>query len=140
MLPSAERAIRPPPRYLARLPWIGPIRAETVPAAAQRHLQIGAAADPLLGDAIAALFLPVRRRNGRFVRAPGSGWSVPVKGDPAGRFRLEPPLDWWQGPIAGVLMLLLYDRSHTLYQPKDPANPRRRSHQSDFPLTWEGQM
>ena len=44
MLLVAERAIRPPPRYLASLPWIGPIRGERVAKGAVRRLRVAAAA------------------------------------------------------------------------------------------------
>ena len=141
MLPPRGRAVRPPPYYLARLPWIGPVLGEAFPEGAERYVRLGCAADPLLGEALLAAFLPVERTRGHFARPRGSGWVTKFHGDAAGRFRFEAPLEWWDGPIAGVLMLLLYDRSDTLYQaglPSDGASKRTR--QRDFPLTWEGQL
>src|SRR5690606_27404532 len=84
--------------------------------------------------------LPVRRAGGRFVRAPESGWVAPVKADEGGRFRMQASLDWWQEPIAGVLMLLFYDRSSTLYYAGPRSGPRGRKRRRPFPDTWAGQL
>ncbi len=138
MLLVAERAIRPPPRYWARLPWIGPVRGETLAGGVPR-LRVAGAADPLVGEALAALFLPVVRRGGRFSRPVGSGWAMPGRNDAGGRFLLEPRLAWWSGRIAGLLMVLLYDRSYTLYEAQAPGLPRGR-HQDGFPGTWQEQL
>lgn len=127
---------RAPPRYSAALPWIGPIQGFT----SAKGLEVGAATDPLLGEALAATFLPVRRAGGRFVRAPESGWVAPVKADEDGRFHMEAPLDWWQERIAGVLMLLFYDRSSTLYYAGPKSGPRGRKRRRPFPDTWAGQL
>lgn len=127
---------RAPPRYLARLAWIGPIQG----AASARALQLGAATDPLLGEALAAAYLPVRRAGGRLVRAPESGWVAPVHADEGGRFRVEAPLQWWDGRLAGVLMVVLYDRSSTLYYAGPADGPRGRRRRRPFPDTWSGQL
>lgn len=127
---------RAPPRYLAALPWIGPIQGST----SEERMDLGAATDPLLGEALAAAFLPVRRAGGSFVRAPGSGWAAPINADEGGRFRLEARLEWWQSGIAGILMVLLYDRSSTLYYAGPADGPRGRRRRRPFPDTWAGQL
>jgi cholesterol oxidase len=123
------------PRYIARLPWIGPIQGGFVPEDPPQHVRLGAACDPLIGKALLAACLPVRRRGCRFDRLPGTGWIVPVDADAQGRFRVEAPLDWWQSAPAGVLMALLYDRSATVYDPEARINVGR-----GFPVDWAGQL
>jgi hypothetical protein len=119
------------PRYIARLPWLGPIQGGFLPS----DVRLGAGCDPLIGKALLAAYLPVRRRSGRFVRIPGTGWVAPIEPDAQGRFRFEAPLDWWQHGGAGVLMVLVYDRSSTVYDPVAGINIGR-----GFPADWAGQL
>ena len=113
--------------YSAELPWLGPMlgpwqRGDTV-------VPIGAASDPLLGPALAAGFVPLRRARGRLEPvaqgAPGGAWLVPCRGDADGRLRIAAPLDWWRG-ADGVLMMLVYDYSSIVDDP--------------LPATLEGQL
>jgi hypothetical protein len=103
------------PRYLACLPWIGPILDATL--VPDRPLRVGAAADPLLGEACAVALLPVPAD-------PASGWIAAPKSDGSGRFRVKVPVMLWSGAVAGLLMVLLYDRK---------TNPDGRR----FPKGWE---
>lgn len=119
------------PRYLARLPWLGPIQGGFQPHA----VRLGGCCDPLIGKALLAAYLPVRRRSGRFVRIAGTGWVAPIEPDAQGRFRFEARLDWWQHGGAGVLMVLIYDRSSTVYDPVAGINIGR-----GFPADWAGQL
>ncbi len=119
------------PRYIARLPWLGPIQGGFVPGA----VRLGACCDPLIGKALLAAYLPVRRRSDRFVRIAGTGWVAPIAPDAQGRFRFEAPLDWWQQGGAGVLMVMVYDRSSTVYDPVAGINIGR-----GFPADWAGQL
>lgn len=134
MLQARDRRLASLPRYLVQLPWIGPIQGGMIPEGGEQLLQLGAASDPVLGEALRAAYLPVSRADGRFVRA-GGGWVAPTRANAEGRFRFEAPLQWWDGPIAGVLMLLVYDRSTTVYDPQARKNAGRV-----FPPTWSGQL
>lgn len=124
-----------PPRYLAQLPWIGPVQGEL--SSDGRGLSIGAAVDPLLGEALAAVLLAVVREGERFVRVPGKGWVLPIRGDREGPFHVLARTEWWQDGIAGLLMVLLYDRSAVMDEPTDP---QRRRGDRRFPDTWEDQL
>lgn len=136
MLRARDRRFASLPRYLLQVPWIGPVQGGViVNDAGDRVLQLGAAADPLIGEALRAVYLPVRRVAGRFVRAEGAGWVAPAGMNREGRFRFEAPVQWWQQPAEGVLMLLVYDRSSTVYDPLERKNVGRT-----FPATWSGQL
>ena len=131
-MPVAQpRPIAALPRYIARLPWLGPIQGGFKPGG----VRLGACCDPLIGKALRAAYLPVRRRSGRFVRIAGTGWVAPIEPDAQGRFRFEARLDWWQHDGAGVLMVLLYDRSATVHDPVAGMNIGRV-----FPADWAGQL
>jgi hypothetical protein len=131
MLSQPYKELAPPPRYLAQAPWIGPLLG----GASAGMIGVGAATDPLLGEAFLALFLPVKRARGTFTRQAQSGWAARVPAAGGERYRFEVPLAWWQGAVAGILMLLVYDRSSTL-KTFDGGRKVRR----DFPETWEDQL
>jgi cholesterol oxidase len=131
MLPERPEQFAALPRYIARLPWLGPIQGGFSAA----DVRLGAACDPLIGKALLAAFLPVRRRNGLLVRIAGTGWVAPIDADAQGRFRLDAPLAWWQHGGTGVLMVLLYDRSAAVYDPVARINIGR-----GFPADWAGQL
>ena len=84
---------------------------------------VGAASDPLLGAALAAAFVPLRRaRGGLEPLAPGeasAAWLLACHPDAEGCLRVDAPAEWWRG-ADGVLMLLLYDYS-TLVDERMPA-------------------
>ncbi len=75
---------------------------------------IGAVSDPLLGQALAAAFVPLRRAPGRLEPVVHGGasdaWLAGCRADADGRLRVDAPLDWWRG-ADGVLMMLVYDYS-----------------------------
>lgn len=135
MLRARDRQLDIPPRYLAQLPWIGPILGHL--SGSGQELYIGGGADPLLGEALAAAFVPVVCQGEHFVRAPSRGWVRPIRGDGSGRFRLRARTEWWQAGIDGVLMILLYDRSTGL---RELSDPKKRHGDRGFPDTWDGQL
>jgi PhoD-like phosphatase len=95
------------PSYAAALPWFGPV---LIPGAST--INIGAACDPALGNALAAVLVPVRKRqNGGFSPAMGDAWVAPISSDDRGRFCIAAPLELWQKGREGLLLALLYDRS-----------------------------
>jgi hypothetical protein len=131
---------------LAQLPWIGPILGETFSPDGEPLVRIGGAADPLLGKALAAVFVPVVRdaKDQHFVPSDQHGepqdvvkvgWVASFKSDKNGRFRIDAPAGRWEGGIAGVLMILLYDQSDLLYDPSSGKSGDRL-----FPDTWRAQL
>ena len=110
----------PTPRYLPRVPWIGPVLGGARDGQPGERICIGAAADPLLGPAFAALLVPVAAANGR-LEAAGEGWLARIAADAGVPFRLDVPRGFWDRAPAGLLMLLLYDRSAGWRDPADRA-------------------
>lgn len=114
-MPSTGDSGSSKPRYLAAIPWIGPILDATL--VPQSPIRIGAASDPLLGRALAAALVPVVRDDLRERFAPRNphgeplGWVTTLDSDSNGRFRVELPDMLWEGGVAGVLMVLLYNHS-----------------------------
>lgn len=100
----------PAVRYLLRVPWIGPVLGGARDGQLRERICIGAAADPLLGPAFAALLVPVEAAEGR-LRAVGEGWVACVAAEASVPFRLDVPPGFWDRAAAGLLMLLVYDRS-----------------------------
>jgi hypothetical protein len=100
------------PLYCAELPWLGPVLGPW--QRGERLVPVGAASDPLLGRALAAAFVPLRRGEGALEpRGEGdalAAWLVACDGDEQGCLRVQAPAEWWQG-ADGVLMLLVYDYS-----------------------------
>lgn len=118
MIHASARRAQKPLKYSVRLPWIGPILGPR--ASRNAAVQIGAAADPLLGKALAAVFVPVERGSKRLVPITPDGkqgtvdevgWIDRPKSDREGRFRIEVPRPCWSAHVKSVLMLLVYDLS-----------------------------
>lgn len=117
MIHASARRAQKPLRYSARLPWIGPILGL---GRKPGSVHVGAAADPLLGKALAAVFVPVKRDNQCLVPVnpdgkPGTvadaAWIDWPNCDREGRFRMEAPGACWSGAAPAVLMVLIYDLS-----------------------------
>jgi hypothetical protein len=119
MASARESRFSTPPRYLAQLPWIGPILGERFGASGTRLVRLAAAADPLLGSPLAVVFLPVKKETARPERLVPlhAGWVAPIEADGSAGFQLHAPEKFWDGEAHGVLMVLLYDRSTVLYEP-----------------------
>ena len=105
-------------RYSAHLPWIGPVLGPGAHRGAD--VTIAGAADPKLGDALAAVLIPVLSRGGFYQPSDPAGQPVELvdvacfkwlKSDPEGRFRITAPAKLWHGKVKSVWMLLLYERS-----------------------------
>lgn len=96
------------PRYLAELPWLGPLLARE----RDGRLRIAAAADPALGKAFAALLVPVRRASDGKLEPVAEAWIAPAEADRRGRFAIDAP----PAPPGRrmLLMVLLYERSEAL--------------------------
>jgi cholesterol oxidase len=113
-----------PLRYYAALPWIGPI-VGAVPSDCDdpSRFRLAGAVDPALMRAFAAAFIPVIEKGKKFVPADRNGvrtsvkevaWLQSADRDHDGWFRITPRIDHWQGEIAGVLVVLLYNESREL--------------------------
>ena len=96
------------PRYAAELPWFGPILGREPDG----RLNAGAASDPALGDAFAAVLVPARRTNGGLAADLHAAWFAPADCDPRGRFAVDVPAALERAPA--LLFALLYDLSGTL--------------------------
>lgn len=129
MEPRFTRRFGEPPRYAAELPWIGPVLSTDE----KDGVGIGAASDPALGNALAAVLVPLGESSeaGLIDRA----WVMPVDADARGRFRIKAPSELWPSGDEKVLLALLYDRSASLYDAKTRRNVGRM-----FPDTWTGQL
>lgn len=133
------------PRYRAELPWLGPIQGG-IARDRDARVRIGGASDPVLGEALAAVLLPVVRdgdgkhfepptKNGEPGKIVDIGWAFALDNDRNGRFRIEAPPVLWAGGVDGVLMVLLYDRSGIFPEKEgDPSGDRR------FPGDWAEQL
>lgn len=97
-------------RYLAFVPWLGPVLGGALRGQQSDRVSVAAAADPLLGPPFAALLVPVQRTGDRLLRA-GDGWVAEVAANGSAPLRLAVPSRFWADAPAGLLMLLLYDRS-----------------------------
>lgn len=95
--------------YLVQIPWLGPLQVDSEE---RSGVAIGAASDPALGEALAAVLVPV---NASLTASDVDGpppWQVrALHCDGHGRFRIDAPLQFWGPGVAGLLMLLVYDRS-----------------------------
>jgi cholesterol oxidase len=140
---DSERA--GPLKYAAQLPWIGPIVGQAG-SEAEALVRIGGASDPVLGNALLAVFLPVIRdaerrcfvasnANGEGSNVVDVGWAASLENDRNGHFRLDAQFGIWAGEIAGVLMLLLYDQSGVFLDPSTGKSGNRL-----FPVSWDAQI
>ncbi len=106
------------PLFSARLPWIGPILGTPCDARAAR-VSLGAGADPLRGNAIAAVLLPVHRDDAERRGAWQAALVARVRSGENGLFRIDAPGALWAPPAEGVLLVLLYalatDPWHPVY-------------------------
>lgn len=135
-MPRARyRAVDIPPRYLARTPWIGPIKGGVCSACGE--LPVGASVDPLLGEVLVAALVPVKSSGKHFERAPRTGWLLPILGDRRGPFHVRARKEWWTDGIDGLLMILLYDRSVSMLDARDDES---RYVDRSFPGSWQEQL
>jgi hypothetical protein len=100
------------PVYSAELPWLGPVLGPWQDG--DPVVPVGAVSDPVLGKALAAAFVPVRRARERLdpVRIGDAivAWLAACHGDRDGCLRIDAPRAWWHG-VDGLLMVLVYDYS-----------------------------
>jgi hypothetical protein len=112
------------PRYSAEIPWIGPIVGAAIAgeSGAAARVPLAGAADPRLGPALVAAFVPVVADAARQCYAPVDstgakrglvevGWVQDLNCDGDHWFGIEAEASALQGAFDGVLMVLLYDRS-----------------------------
>ena len=110
------------PEYLAQPPWVGPVLGMPLDDRGTLRLAIGGGSDPLLGNAVACLLLPARKRDG--ARMPDAIWEralvARIRCDANGLFRIAPELGTWIPGSEGVWMVLLYQHSvdpwHPIYE------------------------
>jgi cholesterol oxidase len=132
-------------RYRAELAWLGPIQGG-IRRGRDLRVRIGGASDPALGEALAAVLLPVVRdqddkhfelpsNNGKPREIVDIGWAFALDNDRDGHFRFDVPTVLWEGGVGGVLMVLLYDQSGIFPQENGGPSGDRR-----FPGTWVDQL
>lgn len=110
MLAKALASLLDQPIYLARLPWIGPIRGEVDPQ--HGSVRVAVAADPAVADLHSAVLVPVRREGGRLVEAHRRLFKRFPKKE--SEVELMVPEACWVAPAHGVLAIVIYDWSKTL--------------------------
>ena len=112
------------PRYLAAIPWIGPLVGAEIGErnGAAARVPLAGAADPALGPALVAAFVPVVADAARDRYAPADpsgapagvldvGWLQDLRSGDDHWFGIETEAHRLRGEFAGVLMILLYDQS-----------------------------
>ena len=112
------------PRYLAAIPWIGPLVGAEIGErnGTAARVPLAGAADPALGPALAAAFVPVVADAARDRYAPADpsgapagvldvGWLQDLRSGDDHWFGIETEAHRLRGEFAGVLMILLYDQS-----------------------------
>lgn len=143
---ATDAPVRTRVRFAAGLPWIGPVLG-SLEADGKRW--IGAASDPMHGQPLAALFVPVRVASERRKLVPvkildnevvdDRGKAVELaevarlawfRSDSNGRFRVRTKVDGLPQGV-GTLLVLLYDRSGALL---DVADDQRRRFS---PARWQ---
>lgn len=106
-----------PISFTAQLPEAGPrIGRVTTDANGKKQLSIGGSADTAIGPALMAALIPVRKEAGRWIPVDAQGAPASI-GDVAWvqsckdkvNFTIEAPLELWQRPVEGVLVVLVYE-------------------------------
>jgi len=102
-------------RYTVEIPWKGPILGDVVDRDGIPCLPLGGAANPALGDALVAVFVPVviNHQGTHFVAAPPGlrevAGALGVKCDENGWLQREIEASFLERGVEGVLMLLVYN-------------------------------
>ena len=115
-------ASQKPPAYSARPPKDGLLLGDRISRGNQDFIRVSAASDPLVGNALMAVFVPVVKddSNDRYVpggkdgtasRLDDVGWLQAFEAPSAERRPLAVPVARLQGQFAGVLVALLYNRT-----------------------------
>jgi hypothetical protein len=123
-MPAIDSPARAP-QYFGRLPWRGPIVGERYMQDAREFIRLCVGSDPFFGNAAAAAFLPVSecacgqqycaaRPDGAGGSLDDIGWFHYLDAESGEGPPLSVPTEWWQGKVAGVLVILLYDQSPEL--------------------------
>ncbi|MEX0744565.1 MAG: alkaline phosphatase D family protein [Phycisphaeraceae bacterium] len=111
-MPSSGSSGTGKPRYLTEIPWIGPLLVDAVDSQRNALVGIGAASNPSLGEALAAILVPVDANCTGSDPSGDPPWRVAsLQSDGNGRFKIDAPAEFWKGKMAGLLMVLVYDHS-----------------------------
>lgn len=111
--------------YRVQIPWLGPLQVDdNDDNNAKPHVAIGAACNPLQGEALAVVLVPVDASLMPSSAGDPPPWQVIAPHcDGHGRFRVRAPTQFWAGGVSGLLMVLVYDCASGLAE-------------RSFPETW----